>query len=159
MEIKLKLKQLGVTLPAPTKPVAKYVPLIAYEGIIYVSGQLPFDQGELKVLGKVGAEVSIEEAQKQAKLCVINGLAQLDLELGSLERVERILRVEGFVASAPGFYEQPAVIDAASEFLCQLFDKPGQHARFAVGASALPKNAPVEIAMIVAYNNRRRMQR
>ncbi len=159
MEIKLKLKQLGIALPEPVRPLAKYVPVIAHEGIAYVSGQLPFEDGELKTVGKVGAEVSLEQAKQQAKICVANGLAQLDLELGSLDRVERILRIEGFVASAPGFNAQPAVIDGASEVLCEVFHEQGNHARFAVGVSELPRNASVEVAMIVSYSNRRKLER
>ena len=158
MDIQKEFEKLGIKIPKATKPLANYVPVLTHEGIAYVSGQLPFDQGELKVFGKVGAEVSLEEAQEQAKLCIANAIAHLNAELGSLARLERILRVEGFVASAPGFHDQHLVIDAASNILSQIFQEDGKHARFAVGVSELPKNVPVEIALIVSYGNRRKIE-
>jgi enamine deaminase RidA (YjgF/YER057c/UK114 family) len=106
--------------------------------------------GEVRLLGKVGAEVSVAEAQDAARICVLQGLACLEQALGGLDRIARILKITGFVASAPGFHQQPNVIDAASHLLTDLFGENGRHARSAVGVAELPRNAPVEIEMIVA---------
>ena len=151
--IEEKLAALDLTLPQPAEPAFHYVPVMIHGGIAYVSGQLPKVDGEVRCTGKVGAEVSAEAAAKAARICVLQGLACLRAALGNLGRVERILKVTGFVASASGFNRQPEVIDAASRLLIDLFGEAGRHARSAVGVAELPRNAPVEIEMIVAVKD------
>jgi len=146
-----RLAQLGLTLPCAATPAFNYVPVTLHHGVAYVSGQLPKVDGEVRVLGKVGAEVTLDAAREQARLCVLQGLACLAQTLGSLDRITRILKVTGFVASAAGFYQQPQVIDAASDLLVDIFGTAGRHARSAVGVAQLPRNAPVEIEYMVAY--------
>jgi enamine deaminase RidA (YjgF/YER057c/UK114 family) len=148
--IERKLSELGLELPEAAKPSFLYVPVIVHGHIAYVSGQLPKVGDDVRVTGKVGAEVSIEEAKEAARICVLQSLAVLREALGSLDRVERILKVNGYVASAPGFNQQPAVLDAASELLVRVFGQAGQHARAAVGVAELPRNSPVEIEFTVA---------
>jgi enamine deaminase RidA (YjgF/YER057c/UK114 family) len=143
-----KLAELGIELPAAATPAFQYVPVTVHEHLAFVSGQLP-RRGEALVTGKVGADVSLEQAREAAQFCILQGLACLNQALGSLDRVDRILKVTGFVASAPGFNQQPKVIDAASELLVQVFGEAGRHARSAVGVAELPRNAAVEIELIV----------
>jgi len=143
--ISQRLAQLGLTLPPAAAPVFNYAPVTLHQGVAYVSGQLPKVDGEVRVFGKVGAEVTLDAA------CVLQGLACLEQALGRLDRVTRILKVTGFVASAAGFHQQPQVIDAASDLLVEIFDAAGRHARSAVGVAELPRNAPVEIECVVAY--------
>jgi enamine deaminase RidA (YjgF/YER057c/UK114 family) len=147
--IEKKLTELGIVLPVAATPTFQYVPVTIHERLAFVSGQLP-RQGEIIVTGKVGADVDLEQAREAARLCIVQGLACLKQVLGSLDRVERILKVTGFVASAPGFNQQPKVIDAASELLVRLFGEAGRHARSAIGVAELPRNAAVEIELIVA---------
>ncbi|MBF6298114.1 RidA family protein [Nocardia amamiensis] len=141
------LAELGLTLPPVVPPVAAYIPAIRTGSLVYTSGQLPFVDGRLSAVGKVGAEVSIEEAKEAARLCALNALAAVH-DLVGLDTVVRIVKVVGFVASAPGFGDQPVVINGASEFLGQVFGDAGKHARSAVGVSELPKNTPVEVELI-----------
>ncbi|MBF6465293.1 RidA family protein [Nocardia beijingensis] len=141
------LAELGITLPPVVPPVAAYVPAIRTGSLVYTSGQLPFVDGELSAAGKVGAEVSIEEAKEAARLCALNALAAVH-DLVGLDAVVRIVKVVGFVASAPGFGDQPVVINGASEFLGRVFGDAGKHARSAVGVSELPRNTPVEVELI-----------
>lgn len=149
--IEERLQELGLELPAAVKPVYEYVPVVIHGGVAYVSGQLPKAGDDVRHKGKVGAEVSLEEAQDDARLCVLHALACLRQALGGdLGRIERILKVTGFVASASGFNDQPKVIDAASKLLGQLLGEQGRHARSAVGVFELPRNTPVEIEFIVA---------
>jgi enamine deaminase RidA (YjgF/YER057c/UK114 family) len=148
--IEARLAALGLRLPKAAAPAFHYLPVTVHERVAYVSGQLPKVDGEVRLLGKVGDDVSIAEAQEAARICILQALACLKQELGSLERVERVLKLTGFVASAPGFSQQPAVIDAASRLLTEAFGETGRHARSAVGVAELPRNAPVEIEMIVA---------
>ena len=149
--IEERLAQLGLTLPEPAQPSFNYVPVTTHAGVAYVSGQLPKVDGEVRVQGKVGAQVSLEQAREQARICVLQGLACLAAELGDLSRIRRVLKVTGFVASAPGFNEQPKVIDAASDLLVQILGPNARHARSAVGVAELPRNAAVEIEFVVAY--------
>jgi enamine deaminase RidA (YjgF/YER057c/UK114 family) len=144
-----KLAELGIVLPAAPTPAFQYVPVTIHERMAFVSGQLP-RQGESLVTGKVGADIDLEQAREAARLCILQGLACLTQALGSLDRVEKILKITGFVASAPGFNQQPKVIDAASELLVRVFGEQGRHARSAIGVSELPRNAAVEIELIVA---------
>ena len=148
--IENRLIALGLTLPAPSAPAFQYVPVVIHRDVAYVSGQLPRMGGGVVRAGKVGAEVSVEHARNAARICILQGLACLKQALGSLDQVRRILKVTGFVASAQGFVEQPAVIDAASQLLVDLFGEAGRHARSAVGVAELPRNSPVEIEMIAA---------
>lgn len=148
-----KLTELGLILPTAAAPSFNYVPVTVHNGVAYVSGQLPKVDEEIRVFGKVGAEVDLETAQGEARICVLQGLACLKSELGSLDRIERILKVNGYVASAPGFNAQPKVLDAASDLLGEVFGAAGRHARAAVGVAELPRNAAVEIEMIVAVSD------
>lgn len=148
-----RLREIGLELPEAASPSFNYVPLTVHRGVAYVSGQMPKVGGDVRVTGKVGAEVDIETAQAEARICILQGLACLRAELGTLDRVERVLKVNGYVASAPGFNAQPKVIDAASELLVQVFGEAGRHARAAVGVAELPRNAAVEIEMTVAIRD------
>jgi enamine deaminase RidA (YjgF/YER057c/UK114 family) len=150
-----RLALLGVHLPEVKPPAFQYVPVVVYGGIAYVSGQLPWQGSELGPLGKLGREVSVEQAQESARRCALQALAWLNQTLtGGLDEVERALRVTGYVASSPGFDQQPAVIDAASELLVRVFGHAGQHARSAIGVAELPRNAPVEIEFTFALKRR-----
>lgn len=143
-----KLAELGIELPAAATPAFQYVPVTIHERLAFVSGQLP-RRGDTFITGKAGGEVDLEQARQAARLCILQGLACLNQALGSLDRVEKILKITGFVASAPGFNQQPKVVDAASELLVEIFGEAGRHARSAVGVAELPRNVVVEIEMIV----------
>lgn len=143
-----RLAELGITLPAVAKPLAAYVPAVRTGNLVYTSGQLPFQAGDLTHSGKVGAEVPPEQAKIAARTCALNALAAIDGLVG-IDAVVRIVKVVGFVASAPGFSGQPGVVNGASEMLGELFDDAGAHARSAVGVSELPLDAPVEVELIV----------
>ncbi|MBJ3778249.1 RidA family protein [Acuticoccus mangrovi] len=145
-----RLKTLGLTLPDAATPSFNYVPVTVHRGVAYVSGQIAKVDGEIRVTGKVGAEVDLETARGEARICILQGLACLKAALGSLDKIERILKVNGYVASAPGFNAQPKVIDAASDLLGEVFGEAGRHARAALGVAELPRNAVVEIEMVVA---------
>jgi len=147
-QVEARLKELGLTLPSPPRPVAAYVPAIRTGNLIFVSGQLPVRDGEL-VKGRVGADLTVEEGYEAARLCVLNALAQVKAELGSLDRVERVVKLVGWVSSAPDFDQQPKVINGASELLEAIFGEKGRHARSAVSAHILPLGAAVEIELIV----------
>jgi len=147
--IEKKLAELGIVLPAAAAPAFQYVPVTMHERLAFVSGQLP-RRGESLVTGKVGVDIDLEQAREAARWCILQALACLNQALGTLDRVEKILKVTGFVASAPGFNQQPKVIDAASELLVELFGEAGRHARSAIGVAELPRNAAVEIELIVA---------
>jgi enamine deaminase RidA (YjgF/YER057c/UK114 family) len=144
-----RLADLGLTLPPVAAPVAAYVPAVRSGSYIYTSGQLPFVEGELHATGLVGSDVDTETAAQCARLCALNALAAVKAELGDLSAVRRVVKVVGFVASAPGYYDQPLVINGASELLGQVFGEAGRHARSAVGVAVLPKNTPVEVEIIV----------
>ncbi|MGV9413781.1 RidA family protein [Nocardia sp. NPDC003693] len=141
------LDKLGFTIPAVAAPVASYIPAIRTGNLVYTSGQLPFVDGQLTVTGKVGAEVSTEQAAEAARLCALNALAAVH-DLVGLDNVVRIVKVVGFVNSAPGYTDQPVVINGSSDFLGEVFGAAGVHARSAVGVSELPKNTPVEVELI-----------
>ena len=143
-----RLAALGLTLPPVTAPVAAYVPALRTGSYVYVSGQLPVVGGKLPAVGKVGAEVSAEDAAAMARTCALNALAAAASVAGGLEAIRRIVKVTGFVASAPGFTGQPQVINGASELLIEVFGEEGKHARSAVGVAELPLNAPVEVELI-----------
>ena len=147
--IEEKLKEIGIKLPDPPSPAGSYIPVVISKNIAYVSGQIPIKSGEVSFTGKVPVEQSIENAQNAAKLCIINALAQLKSQLGSLDKISKILRVSGFVNSTPNFSEHPQVINAASDLLYQIFGDTGKHTRTAIGVNSLPLNSTVEIDMIV----------
>jgi enamine deaminase RidA (YjgF/YER057c/UK114 family) len=142
-----RLAELGLTLPEVAAPVASYVPAVQSGNHVYVSGQLPFVDGKLPLVGKVGAEVSVEDAAGLARLCALNALAAIDALVG-LGRIVKIVKVGGFVASAPGFTGQPAVINGASDLFAAVLGEKGRHARAAVGVAELPLGAPVEVEVI-----------
>jgi enamine deaminase RidA (YjgF/YER057c/UK114 family) len=142
-----RLAELGLRLPPVTPPVAAYVPAVQTGNHVYVSGQVPVAEGKLLASGKVGAEVNSEEAKDLARRCALNALAAVDALVG-LDRVTRVVKVVGFVASASGFTGQPGVINGASELFGEVFGPAGQHARSAVGVAELPLGAPVEVEAI-----------
>jgi enamine deaminase RidA (YjgF/YER057c/UK114 family) len=151
MHIEDKLARIGLSLPAAAKPAFAYVPVTLHDGVAYVSGQLPKIDGEVRVFGKVGREVTLDVAREEARVCALQALACLKKALGDLSRLRRVLKLTGFVASAPGFNEQPKVIDAASELLVELLGESGRHARSAIGVAELPQDAAVEIEFVVTY--------
>ncbi|GAA2175250.1 RidA family protein [Agrococcus versicolor] len=151
MSVADRLRELGLALPAVAPPVAAYVPAVVSGHHVYTSGQLPFVDGALPATGKVGAEVSAEDAKGYAATCILNALAAVESQIGSLDRVTRIVKVTGFVASAPGFTGQPGVVNGASELLGELLGEAGVHARSAVGVAELPLGAPVEIELIAEF--------
>jgi len=144
-----KLRALGLELPPAPKPVGAYVPAVRTGNLVFVSGQLPMKNGELMVKGRVGGEVAVEEARQCARQAALNALAAVAAELGGLDKVRRVVRLTGYVASAPGFTEQALVLNAASELLAEVFGEAGRHTRIAVGAAELPLGAPVELEMII----------
>jgi len=144
-----RITDLGLTLPAVVPPVAAYVPAIRTGNYIHTSGQLPMIDGKLPATGKVGAEVTAEEAKDLARQCALNALAAVKAELGDLSLVRRVVKVVGFVASASDFTGQPGVINGASELLGEVFGEAGRHARSAVGVAVLPLDAPVEVEIMV----------
>ncbi len=149
--ITARLSELGITIPAVAKPVAAYVPAMTTGNLLFTAGQLPFVDGALVKTGKVGGEVSASEAAELARICVLNALAAAQSVLGSLERITRVVKVNGFVASTPDFIGQPQVLNGASELLGEIFGDVGQHARAAVGVAVLPLDAPVEVELILEF--------
>ncbi|WP_067171082.1 RidA family protein [Microtetraspora niveoalba] len=143
-----RIADLGLTLPEVVAPLAAYVPAVRTGDYVYTSGQLPMVGGKLAVTGKVGAEVSAEEAAAQARICALNALAAVKSVVGDLSNVVRIVKVVAFVASAPGFTGQPQVANGASELLGEILGDAGKHARSAVGVAVLPMDAPVEVELI-----------
>ena len=146
-----RLTELGITLPVLAKPVAAYVPAVISGNLVFTSGQLPFIDGALPETGKLGAGVDADAAKGYARQCALNALAAVESVIGSLDRVTRIVKVVGFVASDPSFTGQPGVINGASEVLGEIFGEAGQHARSAVGVPALPLDSPVEVELIVEF--------
>lgn len=149
MSIENKLKELNIILPLPNPPGAIYQPCVLAGNFVFTAGQTPKVDGKLVYKGKVGQEVSLEDGNKAARLCCLNCLAIIKEVAGSLDRVERIVKMTGFVSASPDFYQQSKVIDGASSLLYDIFGEAGGHARSAVGCTALPNNAPCEIELIV----------
>ena len=143
-----RLRELGLELPAVPEPAGSYVPATRTGDLIFTAGQLPFEQGELRTTGKVGDGVSLEEGHQAARLCALNALAAAASEAGGLNQIARVVKVTGFVASAPNFNRQPEVINGASELIGEVFGKAGLHARSAVGVAELPLDAPVEVELV-----------
>ncbi len=148
MSVADRLVELGIDIPEVVPPVAAYVPAVVTGRYVYTSGQLPMRDGEMIATGLVGADVAPDLAKECARQCAINALAAAQSVVGNLNRVTRVVKVVGFVASADGFTGQPAVINGASELLLDVFGEAGRHARSAVGVAALPINAPVEVEII-----------
>lgn len=146
-----RLAELGLVVPEGSKPVAAYIPAVVSGNLVYTSGQLPMVDGALTATGKVGAAVTPEDAKALARQCLLNGLAAARSAIGSLDRITRVVKVVGFVASDPSFTGQPGVINGASELLGEIFGEPGQHARSAVGVAVLPLDAPVEIEFVFEF--------
>lgn len=144
-----RLAELGIVVPQLPPPVAIYVPAVRTGRVVYASGQTPTIDGVLQVRGRLGEGVSVEEGQRAARLAALNCLAEVRALLGSLDAVSRVLRLTGYVASAPGFGEQPYVMNGASELMEQVFGDAGRHARSAIGVAELPFGAPVEVELIV----------
>ena len=146
--IEEKIKTIGIKLPNPPSPAGSYIPVVKSGNLLYVSGQIPMEDGKVAFTGKV-SDTNIETAQKSARICAINILAQLKKELGDLEKISRIVRLSGFVNSGPEFTQQPKVINAASDLFYEIFGECGKHSRIAVGVSSLPLNSMTEIDAIV----------
>lgn len=146
-----RLTALGLELPALAAPAGVYIPAVVSGNLVFTSGQLPFTAGALPATGKVGTAVSADDAKTYAATCVLNALAAVQFAIGSLDRVTRVVKVVGFVASDPGFTGQPGVIDGASELLGEIFGDSGVHARSAVGVAVLPLDSPVEVELIVEF--------
>lgn len=146
--IEEKIKSLGITLPIPPTPAGSYVPVVRTGKLLFVSGQIPMAEGKVVYTGKV-SDNNLETAQKSAKMCAINILAQLKRELGDLEKVTKIVRLAGFVNSVPEFTQQPKVINPASDLFFEIFGDKGKHSRIAVGVASLPLDSMTEIDAIV----------
>ena len=146
-----RLAELGLSVPEVAKPVAAYIPAVRSGNLVFTSGQLPMREGQLMATGKVGGEVSSEEAVACAQQCGLNALAAVRAELGHLSAVKRVVKVVCFVASTPDFTGQPAVANGVSELLGSVFGEAGRHARSAVGVPVLPLDAPVEVELVVEF--------
>ena len=147
--IEEKLKELGIELPTPPNPAGSYIPVVTTGNLAFISGQIPKKEGKVDFEGKVPEKQSLDSARDAAKICIINGLAQLKSNLGSLDRITKFVRISGFVNSSPEFTEQPKVINAASDLLVEVFGDMAKHSRIAVGVASLPLNSTVEIDMVV----------
>lgn len=148
-----KLRELSIELPTPPSPAGSYIPVVTTGNLAFVSGQIPMKEGKVVFEGKVPDKQSLDEARDAAKICIINGLAQLKASLGSLDKITKFVRISGFVNSNPEFTEQPKVINAASDLLVEIFGDMAKHSRIAVGVASLPLNSTVEIDMVVEFSN------
>lgn len=148
MSYEHKLKELALELPQPPKPLATYVPAVLAGNLLFLSGVLPMRDGQLVFSGKLGQDLTVEQGIEAAKLSILNALAIAKQELGTLDRITRVVKVVGYVASAKGFVQQPQVLNGASDLLVTIFGEAGRHARVAVGAAELPRGAAVEIEVI-----------
>jgi len=153
MSTSTRLIEMGLALPEVAPPLASYIPAQRSGNMVYTSGQLPLVDGELIATGKVGADVDQETAIECARVCALNALAAIVSVVGDIDRVTQVVKVVGFVASAPDFTGQPAIINGTSDLLGEIFGEAGVHARSAVGVAALPKDAPVEVEMIVEVSD------
>jgi enamine deaminase RidA (YjgF/YER057c/UK114 family) len=153
MSLKEKIESLGLTLPVAALPIAAYVPAVKTGNLVFVAGQLPLVDGKIVKEGKVGKEVTPEEAKEMAQVCALNALAAIALVV-DIDQIERIIRVGGFVNGIPGFFAIPPIINGASELFIKLFGEVnGKHARTAIGVAELPLNAPVEVEVLVQLKN------
>ena len=148
-----RLKQLSIEIPTPPNPAGSYIPVVTTGNLAFVSGQIPMKDGKVIVEGKVPEKQSLDSAREAAKICIINGLAQLKANLGSLDKITKFVRISGFVNSSQDFTEQSKVINAASDLLVEIFGDMAKHSRIAVGVASLPLNSTVEIDMIVEYSS------
>lgn len=148
-QVAARLQTLGLSVPAVVAPVASYVPAVRTGTLVFTAGQLPFVDGQLLVTGRLGAEVSVEQGADLARTCALNAIAALGTVLPDLDAVVRVVKVVGFVASTPDFFDQPTVVNGASDLLIAAFGEAGRHARSAVGMAVLPRNAPVEVELVV----------
>jgi enamine deaminase RidA (YjgF/YER057c/UK114 family) len=151
-KIESRLTELGLQLPPVATPAGAYVPALVAGNLVFTAGQIPLIDGKLMATGKVGAEIEPDFAKQIAARCVLNGLAAIKSVIGDLDRVTRVVKVVGFVASTPDFTGQPGVLNGASELLGEVFGEAGVHARSAVGVAVLPLDAPVEVELIVEFN-------
>lgn len=150
--IEKKLVELGIVLPSAPKPAGSYIPVVTSGNLAFVSGQIPMQDGKVVFTGKVPSERSVDDAQKAARLCAINILSQLKSNLGSLDKITKVVRLSGFVNSTPEFSEHPKVINAASDLFFEIFGEKGKHSRIAVGVASLPLNSTVEIDAVVEFS-------
>jgi len=146
-----RISDLGIVLPQVATPAGAYVPAVMSGNLVFTAGQIPLVEGKLAATGKVGKDLSAEQAKEIARICALNAVAAVKSVIGDLDRVKKIVKVVGFVASAPDFSQQPAVVNGASELLEQIFGDKGIHARSAVGVAVLPLDAPVEVELIVEF--------
>ena len=151
--IEERLKELAIEITTPPSPAGSYIPVVTTGNLAFVSGQIPMKEGNVVFEGKVPNVQSLDSAREAAKICIINALAQLKANLGSLDKITKIVRISGFVNSAPDFVEQPKVINAASDLLIDIFGDMAKHSRIAVGVASLPLNSTVEIDMVVEFSN------
>jgi enamine deaminase RidA (YjgF/YER057c/UK114 family) len=151
--VRARIEELGLNLHGPHPPHDPLDAVVVHGGVARTSGQLPRIAGELTCLGTLGDSVDVAQGSEAAKVCALNALSVLEVALGSLDRIERVLTVTGYVASAPGFHEQPAVIDGASKVLYEIFGDAGRHTRSAIGVAALPRGGAVEIEVVVAVRD------
>ena len=151
--IEERLKELAIEIPTPPSPAGSYIPVVITGNLAFVSGQIPMKEGKVVFEGKVPNVQSVDSAREAAKICIINGLAQLKANLGTLDKITKFVRISGFVNSNPEFYEQPKVINAASDLLVEIFGNMAKHSRIAVGVASLPLNSTVEIDMVVEFSN------
>lgn len=149
MGVEDKIKELGIELPEAPKPLGFYVPAVRAGDLLFLSGILPLREGKLLYKGKVGKEITLEEAQEASRVTIINALSVIKAEIGELDKVRRVVRLSGYVASSSGFTQQPSVLNAASEILSKVFGDKGLHSRIAIGVSELPMDSPVEIDLIL----------
>jgi enamine deaminase RidA (YjgF/YER057c/UK114 family) len=144
-----KIKDLGLEIPEPAKPLAAYIPALKVDNLVFTAGQVPLKNGELLYKGKVGRDISEEDGKAAAEICILNCLAAVKGVVGDLNKIERVVKITVFVNSTDGFMNQPQVANGASELLLKIFGENGKHARSAVGVNALPRGAAVEVEMIV----------
>jgi enamine deaminase RidA (YjgF/YER057c/UK114 family) len=149
MSFEARLTELGITLPQAPKPVATYIPAVRVGDLLFLSGTGPFKDGAIVYAGKLGKDLTVEQGYEAARLTLLNALAMVRQELGTLDRVTHVVRLTGHVASAEGFTQQPAVINGASDLLVQIFGEAGRHARLALGAAELPLNMCIELELIL----------
>ena len=151
MSANQRISDLGIVLPQVATPAGAYVPAVVSGNLVFTAGQIPLVEGKLAATGKVGKDLSAEQAREIARICALNAVAAVKSVIGDLDRVKKIVKVVGFVASDPEFSQQPAVVNGASELLEQIFGEKGIHARSAVGVAVLPLDAPVEVELIVEF--------
>ena len=148
-----RLRELSIEIPIPPSPAGSYIPVVTTGNLAFVSGQIPMKDGKVIFEGKVPERQSLDSARDAAKICIINGLAQLKANLGTLDKITKFIRISGFVNSSPDFIEQPKIINAASDLLVEIFGDAAKHSRIAVGVASLPLNSTVEIDMVVEFSN------